>query len=138
MISEYIWVTSAQLKKIIELHDEMAYKKEIYIAGMGRITDFEDYDFIKTMIKPQEEALIKDIYKRVGLLNLFNPFHPDGTYAFDLKIYEERMMLNILCELAKREGIKNMGNILQDKKAVDSADTFVKAPPKEGEISLPE
>ncbi len=132
ILSEYIWITTEQLRKILELHEDAAFKREIYIAGVGRVTDYENYDFVKTALKPSEAAAMKDIYQRVGLLNLFNPFHPEGTYEFSLQVYEERIMLNILCELAKKEGTKFVTNVLQDKQPVEGVDEFVKAPPKEG------
>ena len=127
-----MWITTEQLKKLLELHEDPIYKQEVYVTGIGRVTDYANYDFIKTIIKPKEEMAMKDIYKRVGILNLFNPYHPDGTYEFNLQIYEEKMMLNVLCELAKREGVKCMTNVLQDKKAVESIEQFIKVPPKEG------
>lgn len=136
LISEYIWITSDQLKRVLELHDGTDYKRDIYIYGMGRITDIENYDFIKTSIKPGEEKVLRDLYKRVGVLNLFNPQHPDGNYSFDLKVYEEKAMLNILCELAKKEGDTCIQNVVQDKKTIKDIPTFIKDPPKEGIVEL--
>lgn len=129
-----MWLTSEQLKKIIELHENSLYQREIYVYGIGRITDFEQYDFIKTTIKTEPEKTIPDLYKRVGILNLFNPYHVEGMYELNLQIYEERIMFNIICDLAKREGIKNVKNLLNNKAPVENADQFIKNPPKEGNI----
>ena len=45
-----------------------------------------------------------DLYEAFGILNLFCPYRPDGSYMFKMNIYEERMVCKILCELAKAEG----------------------------------
>ena len=87
-------------------------------------------------IKTQPEIAFKDLYKRIGILNLFNPYHADGLYELDLAIYEERMMLTLLCEMAKRESIKNIKNIQHNKAPVEDSDGFVKGPPKEGTFTL--
>jgi len=136
VISEYIWITTDQLKQLLELHEDAIYKRDMYIYGIGRVTDFENYDFIKAIVKPDEKKALKDLYKSVGILNLFNPYRPDGEYTFDLKIYEERIMMNILCEMAKKEGITCVTKIIQDEKEVKEIDAFIKAPPKEGNIEM--
>lgn len=51
------------------------------------------------------------LYKQFGILNLFSPFRPNGTYLLDLGIYEERIVTKILCELAVKEGIGNMSEL---------------------------
>jgi len=62
-------------------------KTEIYISGISRIIDYKNFDFIKHRVKFPEA--IREIYKRFGILNLFNPFRPNGSYRLDLSIYEE-------------------------------------------------
>ena len=41
------------------------------------------------------------MYKRFGILNMFNPRRPNGTYELQLHNYEEKTVLKILVELAK-------------------------------------
>lgn len=43
----------------------------MYIGGIARVYDYKNYDFIKHKVKFPEA--IRDIYKRFGILNLFNP-----------------------------------------------------------------
>ena len=74
----------------------------MYIAGIARVVDYKNYDFIKHRIKFPEA--IVEIYKRFGILNLFNPFRPNGSYRLNLALYEERTVCKMLFELAKQEG----------------------------------
>mmetsp|Transcript_10762 Transcript_10762/g.8034 ORF Transcript_10762/g.8034 Transcript_10762/m.8034 type:complete len:82 (-) Transcript_10762:192-437(-) len=78
------------------------WKTEVYMKGVGRLADYTNYDFIKHKAKFPET--IRDIYQRFGILNLFNPFRPNGSYRLDLSIYEERIVCKMLLELAKNEG----------------------------------
>jgi hypothetical protein len=74
----------------------------VYLAGIGRICDYKNYDFIKHRVKFPEA--IREIYKRFGILNLFNPHRPNGSYRLDLSIFEEKIVCKMLLELAKWEG----------------------------------
>jgi hypothetical protein len=71
----------------------------VYIAGVARICDYRNYDFIKHRVKYPEAIMA--IYKRFGIINLFNPYRPNGSYRLDLSVYEERVVCKILLELAK-------------------------------------
>jgi len=79
------------------------WKTEIYISGVGRVYDYRNYDFIKHRVKYPEA--IMNIYKRFGIINLFNPFRPNGSYRLNLSVYEEKVVCKILLELAKAEGL---------------------------------
>ena len=74
----------------------------MYLVGISKVVDYKNYDFIKHRVKFPEA--IRDIYKRFGILNLFNPHRPNGSYKLDLSIYEEKIVCKILLELAKGEG----------------------------------
>ena len=84
---------------ILNFFLDSKWKTEVYCNGIGRIYDYRNYDFIKHRIKFPDA--IREIYKRFGILNLFNPFRPNGSYRLDLGIYEERNVCKILLELAK-------------------------------------
>lgn len=79
------------------------WKTEIYLSGIARVYDYRNYDFIKHRVKFPEA--IQSLYKRFGIINLFNPFRPNGSYRLDLSIFEERIVSKILIELAKQEGL---------------------------------
>lgn len=94
------------------------WKTEVYISGIARVHDFRNYDFIKHRVKFPES--IRDIYKRFGILNLFNPFRPNGSYRLDLAIYEERIVCKMLLELAKAEGYAQMTHVSMDGKSQEA------------------
>lgn len=79
--------------------------------------DVENFDFIKHRAKyPQT---MKDLYNSFGILNLFNPFRPNGSYLFNMEVYEERLVCRILCELSKAEGWGNWQEVKIDGKPKD-------------------
>lgn len=63
---------------------------------------------------------IKEIYKRFGILNLFNPFRPNGSYRLDLGVFEEKLVCKILLELAKAEGLTQFTNVSMDGKSTET------------------
>jgi hypothetical protein len=131
-VSEFVWLTSEQVKQLFLLHPESVYRTELYVAAVGRITDYQNYDFVKIALDPNDAETMKTLYRRVGILNLFNPNHLEGAYQFNLKVYEERTMLTILCDLDKREGGKAISKVTHNKATIDNVDQFAKALPKEG------
>jgi len=90
----------------------------VYISGIGRVWDYKNYDFIKHRIKFPDA--IREIYKRFGILNLFNPFRPNGSYRLDLSLYEEKIVCKMLLDLAKAEGLTQMTNVHLDGKAFET------------------
>jgi uncharacterized protein (UPF0262 family) len=85
------------------------WKANVYITGIARVVDIKCYDFIKHRVKFPEA--IRDIYIRFGILNLFSPHRPNGSYRLDLSIFEERIVCKILLDLAKSEGLAQMTNV---------------------------
>lgn len=85
---------------------------------MARVCDPRNYDFIKHRVKFAEA--IRAIYKRFGIMNLFNPFRPNGSYRLDLSIYEEKVVCKMLMELAKTEGYAQMTNVSLDGKPCET------------------
>ena len=122
-----ITLRSEQLGHLIDLFEGKSFesneltgidpiwKTEAYIAGVGCVYDYRNYDFIKHRVKFPEA--IRDIYKRFGILNLFNTFRPNGSYRLDLSIHEEKIVCKILFELAKVEGFGQMTNVTLNGKA---------------------
>ncbi len=101
-ISDSLVLRSDQLGTIVDLIDDPTWKTEVFISGVARVCDPRNHDFIKHRLKFPEA--IRAIYKRFGILNLFNPFRPNGSYRLDLSIYEEKTVCRMLMELAKVEG----------------------------------
>lgn len=97
-------------------YPDATWKVEAFLVGVGRLIDVQNYDFIKHRVKFPDA--IKAIYARFGILNLFNPHRPNGSYRLDLSLYEERTVLNLLFELAKAEGLDQFTNTTMNENAV--------------------
>ena len=130
-LSEYLVISSKQLSMFVELIDDPKWIAEWYIAGVGRIFDIRNFDFIKKKWKYPESS--KEIYNRFGIFNLFNPHKCTGSYRLDLSIYEERIVCLMLLELAKAEGYQYMTNVLLNSKSISEINKeFVDNLPQEG------
>ena len=119
-IAEFIVLSSTQLGGFVDLIDDAKWKANVYISGIAKVVDIKSYDFIKHRVKFPEA--IRSIYIRFGILNLFNPHRPNGSYRLDLAIYEERCVCKMLLDLAKAEGLTQMTNIFLDGKEIDKLD----------------
>lgn len=68
---------------------------------------------------PSRDEVMRALYERFGILNLFNPLRPNGSYRLDLSKYEERMVCKMLCDLARQEGFANMVHLKFEGKEVE-------------------
>ena len=82
--------------------DDPEWFTDTYLYGIGWIYDKQKFDFIKEKIKNPD--VMKSIYQRFGILNLFSILRLSGTYKLELEKYEEWLIAKILFELAKVEG----------------------------------
>lgn len=55
--------------------------------------------------------VVVHIYRKFGILNMFSPYHPNGTYRLDMGKFDEKCIAKILCELCKSEGWTFMTDI---------------------------
>lgn len=130
-VAEFITMTSDQLGGIVDLIDDAKWKANVYICGIAKVVDIKSYDFIKHRVKFPEA--IRDIYIRFGILNLFNPHRPNGSYRLDLAIFEERCVCKMLLDLAKSEGLTQMTNIFLEGKEIEKLDKeFIDKLPSSG------
>ena len=77
------------------------------------------------------------LYKQFGILNLFCPFRPNGSYLLQLHVYEERIVTKMLCELCCKEGLNFMENIKLNGKPMEKmTKEFAKKPPERGTFEV--
>lgn len=101
------------------------------MAGVGRMHDIANFDFIKHRIKSPQA--MRDIYEAFGILNLLSPYRPTGSYLLKLNIHEERQVCKLLLDLAKAEGWANMTNVKLNGKAYETIGSeFAQALPVTG------
>jgi hypothetical protein len=90
----------------VDMIEEPIWRFNVYMAGVGRLWDVQNFDFIKHKAKfPQ---VMRDLYDSFGILNLFSPFRPNGTYLLNVQIFEEKIVLRMLLDLSRGEGWANM------------------------------
>lgn len=75
---------------------------------------------------------IRDVYQSFGILNLFCPFRPNGSYLLKLDIFEEKIVLKMLLDLCKAEGWTNMTEIKMNNKTIEVNAEFASALPETG------
>lgn len=116
-VAEFFVFNCETLGLFIDLIDDPNWKFLVFAAGVGRMHDYQNFDFIKHRAKHPQ--VMKDVYSCFGLLNLFNPMRPNGSYLFNMTVYEERQVCKTLCELAKGEGWTNWQDVKIDGKPND-------------------
>jgi hypothetical protein len=99
------------------------------------VTDFWNIDFVKHKAKfPQ---VMQALYKKFGILHLFCPFRPNGSYLLKLDCFEERIVARMLCELTMKEGVALMENIKLNGKPMEKMTRdFARKPPEVGTLEL--
>ena len=93
------------------------WRTRVFLSGVSRCHDYTNLDFIKHKSKYPET--LTAVYSKFGILSLFSPYRPDGTYLLNLNIPEEKTVAKMLCELCKVEGWANMTEIKVHGKAVE-------------------
>ena len=107
----------------------------VYLTGIARVIDVENIDFIKHKFK--FPGVMDALYKQFGILNLFCPFRPNGSYMLRLGIFEEKIVCKMLCEICVKEGVNFMTNIKVNGKAMEKMTRdFARKPPDTGIIEL--
>ena len=126
----YLYLTSHLLFTL-----DQRWRTKIYLSGVSRCIDIHNIDFIKHKFK--FPGVMEALYKQFGILNLFCPFRPNGSYLLRLDRYEERIVAKMLCELTMKEGVNYMTNIKVAGKAVEKMTReFARKPPDQGNLEL--
>lgn len=116
-IADFLTLSTSQLFELANVVDSETWRVEVLITGLGRCHDFENIDMVKHSTK--SPTVSSQLYKRFGILNMFNPRRPNGTYVLELAFYEEKTVAKILCELAKAEGWAFMTDVKLGGKSID-------------------
>lgn len=117
-IAEYFVFNSETLGLFIDLIDDAHWKFGVYMAGVGRMCDYTNFDFIKHRMK--NKRAIEMAYQSFGVLNMFSPFRANGAYLLKLDVFEEKQVLKMLFELCKGEGWSNMKDAKLNGKPVEA------------------
>ena len=76
-------------------------KIEMITALFARIVDIEHFSWM--VMHSLEESDKKEVIKRLGILNVFDPHHPQGEYVLNLEKSEHRKLARMLASLVDHE-----------------------------------
>ncbi|CAM9653958.1 unnamed protein product [Chrysoparadoxa australica] len=79
-------------------------RAEVVIAFFHRIVDLDKLVLLVDTLRPDEQ---REIYGRLGYLNVLNPLYVDRYYYLDLTVWDHREMAKILIVLAVEEPGEN-------------------------------
>ena len=70
-----------------------SYRVELIIRLFHQIVDLQNFGFVLALLNPREYS---QIVIRVGYLNFFNPFFPQGYYYIDHSQWDHRQLMKII------------------------------------------
>lgn len=106
------WMKSAQLALLVscftagrlERTEFGSYRVEMVVLLYTRLLDIHNFEFVLMELTAREHACV---VARIGALNLFNPWKPEGAYQLDLGRWEERQIAKILTHISVLEPGEN-------------------------------
>jgi hypothetical protein len=81
------------------------YRVELIVGLFSNIVDLHNFEIVLRHLSSYEVACI---YCRIGILNIFNPMKPEGSFQLDLSRYDERMVVKMLAQLSVIEPGDNL------------------------------
>ena len=106
------WIKSAHLALLVACFkdgtvmrtDFGSYRVELIVLLYTRLIDIHNFEFVLMNLTATEHAAV---IARIGLLNLFNPWKPEGAFQLDLSRWEERQIAKMLAHLSIIEPVLN-------------------------------
>ena len=106
------WIKAAQLALLVSCFevgrlrrsDFGSYRVELIILLYTRLIDIHNFEFVLMNLNAEEHACV---IARIGPLNLFNPWKPEGAFQLDLSRWEERQVAKMLSHLSVTEPGEN-------------------------------
>ena len=103
-----MYITSAQLALIticfelgtMERSIFGTYRVELIVLLFNKVVDLHNFEFVFMHLTAEEQG---QVVGRIGYLNIFNPWKPNGYIALDLSRWEERQVAKILIHLSCAE-----------------------------------
>merc|ERR1711871_165936 len=107
------YFSAAQVLELLKLQDEISKstsgveRQDAFVVVWERIVDEENLGCVMETFSEKDTHTLR---KRVGTLNMFNPFAPDGPHCLDFSIPEDRVIAAILIKLSETEDGENITN----------------------------
>eukprot|EP00743_Colponemidia_sp_Colp-15_P010176 GILK01011180.1.p1 GENE.GILK01011180.1~~GILK01011180.1.p1 ORF type:complete len:1137 (-),score=223.73 GILK01011180.1:106-3309(-) len=129
-VSDNLYVSSAQLCKIVTMFTDSSWRVDSFIAGYSLVVDEEELYKVVDCLTAYER---QQILHRIGYLYLVNPLRMEGRYEnLDLSVHEHRVILQMLIDLAMVEPGENLVDEIYNGREFDMGTSWVKNPPRCG------
>lgn len=103
LVSCEYWFSAHQVKAILERFETAEERIRAFVVLFGRLVDEENSHIPLSMFS---KAQTKALRERLGVVNMFNCFQPDGSYYLDLSVYDERFVATMLVQVAMGENAR--------------------------------
>jgi hypothetical protein len=108
-ISEYeVFFTCEHLEHLISVLPPKPQKDKIHklkiemiVAMFARLVDVEHFSW--SIMHSLSKLELNQVVQRLGWLNVFDPYHPQGEYNLNLEKAEHRKLASMLCRLVQHE-----------------------------------
>ena len=104
------WVRCRHLALIMECFETLGnvkktehfgtYRVELLVSLFGQVIDVHNFEIVSRVLTAYEMGCV---YARLGMLMLYNPMKPEGTWEMDLSQLDERAIMKTLQVLAVTE-----------------------------------
>jgi hypothetical protein len=102
------WLFSRHLALIMQVFtlgstmrtDFGSYRTVVIAELFSKIIDVHNFELVIMQLSPEEHACVQ---ARIGLLNIFNPWKPEGIWKLDLSRHEERYVAKMLIQMSIQE-----------------------------------
>jgi len=107
------YFSAEQVLALLQMQDELTAttqgqaRQDSFVILWERIVDEENLECVTSTFTDKDMQRLR---KRIGTLNMFNPFAPDGPYCLDFTVPEERVIAAILIKLSETEDGDNLVN----------------------------
>lgn len=98
--STKIWFSSEQVRSVLYHLDTPEEQVEAFVTLFCRIVDEENMNIIFKTFSTEQKMLL---HQRLGYINLFNPYHPEGRYKLDLTKYDHHFVAKLIICLTMSE-----------------------------------
>lgn len=131
--SANFFLSSEQISKLLKMFTKSMERVEVFIIFFCRLVDEECmFLCLDELTKIERQAVMH----RLGPLNLFNPFRPDGFYKLDLSQHDTHLLAEILIKMAVGENGKCLFDERYNGFGFSLPVTWIKDLPKKGVYEL--
>jgi len=131
--SSNFYMSSEQIRRILRMFSKPMERVEVFVIFFCRLVD-EECTFLCLEELSQIER--QAVMHRLGPLNLFNPFRPDGYYKLDLSQHDTHLLGRILIKMAVGEHGKCLHEEFYNGFGCALPISWIKTLPKKGVYEL--